>query len=275
MSARRQPGFALSSAAEGRPVRVHGPTELNFTLQDEGVRLAGVVLDATGGPVPGAIVRAVRDDGERLRATHLESAEDGSFELWIAPGQLTLYGEAEGYAPAVAFTLAPRDNVELVLTPGGGVRGRVVSALDPVAGVRVEAQPQDFSQFPPPPAYSDEDGAFQLAGLQPGAYFLGAGGAQARGAYPRAVHLDLGEVLRDLVLEVVPAVTLSDQVLLRKDATPCESGVVHIGARVPESGTAEDAPQLPSLSTSVVDGEFRFEGLVPGRHGIAAPISTG
>ena len=78
-------------------------------------QLSGVVLDASGAPVPGAMVEA---DVNGMQAGTLVTGDDGGFTLMGVPaGAAVLIARAEGFADAVLQVAAPTDGIRLVLYP--------------------------------------------------------------------------------------------------------------------------------------------------------------
>lgn len=98
------PGHAPASAQGGEPIYLAASadrTGVNIALARGGARVRGSVVDATGGPIARARVRALRLTPPRL-SLDLESDAQGRFEVWVEPGYIELSAEAEGYARARA-----------------------------------------------------------------------------------------------------------------------------------------------------------------------------
>lgn len=88
------PGVAES----GRVVAIAAgevKTGLDIALELGGAKVAGRVLDATGGPIAGATVRAMRTAPPH-HAIAVVSGPGGLFSLWVLPGAVTLSAEAIG-----------------------------------------------------------------------------------------------------------------------------------------------------------------------------------
>lgn len=146
---------------------------------ERGQTIRGVVVDASGAPVPGLSVSAAM----MTPATEFAVAGGGGFDeatdaagrfeiAGLVPGAYVLHPFADGVAPPrepVAVELpAGRDvdDVRVTLPPQGRVRGVVVDDLgDPVGGVFVVAIGEQGGG-----AQSSEDGRFEIRGLLPGDY---------------------------------------------------------------------------------------------------------
>ena len=144
----------------------HQPVEISGTRGFRGAVFAsqlepigvGMALPVTEGPIP-AIPIAPAPTTEReltplpeveaegaLASSHLTD-EDGRFRIeGIPPGHVQVVARHPGYAPAATARLyvaagATRDDLELILAPGGELRGRVVDEREiGVEGVLVEVR---------------------------------------------------------------------------------------------------------------------------------------
>ncbi len=114
-----------------------------------GLRVAGVVVDESGQPLPGARVRLGREilraDGDML------TDADGRFEFRNArPKKTILSVEANGWAPQERG-LTPTENVDeqrFVLNGGIAIRGRVVSEADAaISNATVRLATDEVNQF--------------------------------------------------------------------------------------------------------------------------------
>ena len=151
---------------------------VDITLHPGGVELSGTVKDVGGGPVEGAWVRASMQARPTIGAARARSLADGSFRLWVAPGNIDLFARADGYADAWRRSAAPAHSVEILLTPGSSLSGRVVDAATgrAVAGARVstfldpDLSDHDVSSGTRATALADDDGRFRFTRLAPGRY---------------------------------------------------------------------------------------------------------
>jgi hypothetical protein len=85
-------------------------------------RISGTVLDAQGNPVPGAVVKILRDGfNEVVKET--KSAPDGSFVARVTPGRYLVRALADGFTPATFTSVQVTSSTELVyrfnLQPAG------------------------------------------------------------------------------------------------------------------------------------------------------------
>jgi len=176
----------------------HALLDLGFmTLADEhgidarlltgGIVRGHVIDEATGNPVPGALVLSEEDapqDGLLLSPgadevqwlpTSARTLADGSFEIaGVSPGAHTLRAGAEGYgATWVQDVLVSdgsvTDGVTVMLASGGAVAGRVTNADgSPRVGEQIivtlmTADPQEHMQFTP--ARTDVEGRYHVEDL--------------------------------------------------------------------------------------------------------------
>lgn len=274
--------FPLGQANEGLPVLTDGTAHagLDITLQRDGSRLAGTVVDALGGPVGAARVWTTRYERGVLPGIEVSTDEEGHFELWVSPGSQELHASAEGYANKSIIRVAPAESITMVLTPASGVRGRVVLAGTdtPVPGVEVRAHPALGGAPRAAPGTSDEDGEFVLSGLEPGLYSLAAEGESHRGGSRTELEIGLAEVVPEVTVEVVPAVSLIGTLSIGDEGKPCQRGTVSLGAPSATNATMvkgtlsdDDANADPrsvptTLANIEVGGKVRFKGLTRGRY---------
>src|SRR5262249_13351910 len=136
----------------------------------------------------------------------------------------------------------PVDGVEIVLSPGARLAGKVVSkAGAPVAGVHVRVGPQDAGvRARPRQTTSDENGFFRLAGLPRRAVWLVAMGEQATS---ETLSFDLAErPERDDVFVTLGIDGLIAGVVVNDAGTPVPGAQV---AALPElSGAALETSRL-------------------------------
>lgn len=138
----------------------------------------GMALPVMEGPVPPiplapppagerGLVALPEAPGERALASSHLSGPDGRFRITgVPPGHVQVVARHPGYASAVTARLfvaagATRDDLELVLAPGGHLVGRVIDEREVgVEGVLVEVR-SDREPYPRI-AFTDERGRFEL-----------------------------------------------------------------------------------------------------------------
>jgi hypothetical protein len=192
-------GFVAATAGGDTPLLVRAGearSGIDLHLRAGEHNLYGSVVDATGGPVPNANVRAERALAPRL-VVDTWTDDLGNFSFAVPAGPVLLEAAASGYSSASEARVAPSTGTRLVLVPGASLRGRVVSTKSglPVAGVELRAEPVGAQ---PEPLYerprSDAQGQFAIDGLEPGSYAVAAVGRGLRGQSTAPYELALGEV---------------------------------------------------------------------------------
>lgn len=226
-------------------------TAIVVTLEEGGAAITGTVLDAEGGPITGAEVRA-SDLGE-LRVALGVSDAAGRFRLDAAPGATRLHARADGYAEQLRHVLAPLDGIELELVAAASIVGRAVAedTLAPVAGVLVSAVSADGFGSEHGEARTGEDGTFRLRGSRPGRYSLGAVGDTWR-SDEYTVVLGLAQDTEPLLLTLHRATELTG--VVRLGGAPCTQGAVLLEG--PIRGYARPGPS----------GKVAFAGITPGQY---------
>jgi hypothetical protein len=246
-------GYFPGMALDGQPVLVaagESKAGLDIVLEEGGAKLAGRVLDATGGVVPGATVRAMRTAPPRGTVAVTTQA-DGTFALWVFPGPVSVSAEAAGYAPARVARFAPAADLTLVLTPGSSLQGIVVAAEngEPVTNVEVRAVPTGSWASPlHRSATSNGEGTFAVQGLEPGEYTLVAEGEGWRGRTTKPIDLGLAQTIDQIRVVVLSAARVEGKVVLRSGKEPCASGSVTLGPVSPGPSSPFDTPAAPDAS---------------------------
>jgi hypothetical protein len=160
----------VPSADTGRTAG-NGPSSADEAPRD--ARVSGRVVDATGGPIPGAKVslqfhelalaryqKTGKLPVSRAPDAEWRADEEGRFEGLTPAGRLSLVASAEAYTEARVVTLAPVRDVLLVLAPGASVAGRVQRTDgSPVIGATLQLRPRGHEHVPIE-GRSDERGEF-------------------------------------------------------------------------------------------------------------------
>lgn len=232
---------------------------VDIVLRGGGVEITGVVSDLTGGPIEKARVSLF---GNRFRSSAAsvmtETAADGTFSLWVAPGAVTVVASAEGYADEQEWTSAP-GTIELLLTPESSVSGTVVDAAsgEPVANARVSVGGSEWGAEGS--TFSDAKGAFRIARLTPGRYTATARTDHGYGKSDGSTLVGLGQNVDGMVVALHPAVRVEGRVIVGPSKQPCENPRL----------TLADRPKGRWTETrSEVDGRAWAEGVLPGTYSV-------
>lgn len=258
-----------SHSAENRRVRakavaiarrVNSHSSAPPQRDNSGVELSGTVLDASGGIIGGAQVRA-HLEGQREWLTATVSDSSGNFSLRVPRGWLELQADAEAYSSASQLVQAPAHGVPLALVPSSSISGLVVASgsHQPISAAVVMALPLD------PPgsgvrAETDANGSFRFEGLRAGAYRMRL---ETDGWSGDDVHV------RVAVAEANDSVTL----VARRTATL--EGAVSISGGACRHGNAEaSGPVVRSASTDS-QGRLRISGLSRGTYVVTIRCEPG
>ncbi len=273
-------GYVPDAVTRGEPAIVTAGEPAPFVeiaLVPGGAKLSGFVADATGGPIANARLRAIRLQPSRV-SIDVRTDGEGRFAIWLQPGFIELFAEADGYARTSLRATAPSD-VELRLLPGASIEGVVVRAgtREPIANVEVKAAPPENPQLAMARgAVSDGTGRFRIDGLDPGLYLLTARAARLLGTYAGTVELGIAESAREVVIELQTSAEVSGRVQDERER-PCRQGLVALGPRdltEPPSReelaalqTAAQTAQVPEQVAEIqADGSVHFPGVPPGQY---------
>lgn len=260
----------------------------------------GVVVDATGEPLPGAAVVAFpRVDGGRMlrkvfgSAARGTSGADGGFELRGLRDRLTYTVAAELPGVGQAEEIVRPDEadrfLELVLATGATLTGRVLDETGaPVAGARLELQPVPagdpglawsaalLDPRAAPETTSDAEGGFAWEHLRPGTWDLVVRAPGFAAETVPAIELEEGRA-RDLgLLRLTSGTDLSGRVE-DPDGAPVAAAEIHLDDAAsrwfsvpmgePAPDTVSDADGRFSIpdrrAGEQVDLEVRRPGFVP------------
>ena len=275
-------GFVTGAAHGGEPIALLGDPDsvtVDIVLQPGGAKVAGYVMDATGGPVPHAVVR-----GERalppLVAVDVEADDLGRFALWFPPGPMSLTAQAVAYSATRWYGTAPTADVRLILTPGATVRGIVVAAKtgDPLPNMEVRAVPARGTASPVvPSATTGAEGTFDVHGLEPGSYRLVATGEGWQGELAQPVPVGLASTVENIRIEASPGAQVTGHVLVANTRQPCEQGALTFGplepnAPPPEPGELPHGILLarPSFSSAIgANGLVHFPAVSAGHYSVS------
>jgi len=248
--------------------------------------MAGVVLDKTGTPVEGAVVRGffVAGTMEQMRyiigwdpidAVIRKTDAKGKFSfddlpadvkgdfIVSAPGHASLSTYQTGQMPG-QYAIGKTD-IRLVLAPEGRVEGKVIDKAtgEPVAGVKIKAvaanNPLTFDE----PVISDAQGKFAIGGLTSVGHRLHATPDPVKhaGLVAGEAIVDVmgGQTTSDVVIELFKGGVLEVVVTDEKDGSPVKTAHVQVtsdGGRQPVGRTTDDKGVA---SISLAPGDYTVQ----------------
>jgi hypothetical protein len=259
------------------------------------VNVAVIVYPVERAMERSAVARATTDAEGRYRLANVPA---GQFSVYfIAPTMVgisdTMYGEQ-----GMTVTIADGETVEKLdfsLVRGGVITGRITNADgDPIIGEQIHLNLVDKSQRRrgvPSMNYfmyeTDDRGVYRLYGIAPGKYTVSIGEAKeegsirfgfgGRGYYTRTFYPSVTDESKATALEVTQGSEASnvDITVGRKSKSYAASGRVvdDNGQPVPNlrvgaGGLVRDNQMggLGSGALSDAQGQFRLDGLLPGRY---------
>lgn len=260
--------FAAGFLAADKGIEIQDGANRADLRLERALSVEGRVLDPQGRPAAGAQVSATFKDG----SIGTSSREDGTFVLsGLRPGSYQIAADDSRYGPSepvpveLGSAAAPvgggkpgapaARGIELRLTEGGAVRGRVAGlTFEQLPGVSVVASRADEDGdprfFEARDASLDYQGEYRIAGLEPGEWRIAAR-LRSRSAEGRVTVRAGGESRLDL--EFPAGESVSGRVTRAGAPLPRASVVLQ-----PLAGRASGFAQTDSR------GAFRIEGLEAG-----------
>lgn len=238
-------------------------TGIDIVLRKGGVEITGTVSDLTGGPIAKASVTS-RGGGWRGRTASppVETDEHGAFTMWVQPGEVVVFANADGYASGRDEGSAP-GTFEILLTPESSLAGKVIDAASgqPVAGVRVSASQNNEWGWEQNDGgdITDDQGAFRITRLEPGRYVASARSDRGYGRADGSTLVGLGQHVDGVIVKLHHAYRVSGKVVLPDKATCTEAWV----------NLTEPHSQRYVASAREPDGSLVIEGVLPGTYTVA------
>ncbi|PWV92502.1 carboxypeptidase family protein [Paenibacillus cellulosilyticus] len=165
-----------TSATVGVSVLPGETAAVQLPLTPNPGRLAGKIIDDSGNPVAGAVIRAM-DSNETIRNVAQADAS-GSYVLDLLPaGLITAIASATNHGNAVvSATIGPGETVSSVnftlASDPGSIAGQVTDAIsgEPIQGADIEIRSGTASGLAVAHVTADGAGNFLFDGLRPGTY---------------------------------------------------------------------------------------------------------
>ncbi len=232
-----------------------------------GATVGGLVLDTSGAPVSGAEVSLAFQRGKQTL-----TAKDGRFTLTGLPVDrlVRLVAKAEGYVPGRSGDLRMKtgevfEDVELVLSQGGRVTGRVLNADGkPAAGATVRLVPTTpgVGLASVPTAVSGPDGRFEVAPVAPGDHKATARLAGTLGGTAEVRGVVEGASVEDIVIRLKAAESITG-IVVDTAGEPVAGAVVSARPAQPIPGG-----RYVSVRTGK-DGTFNLLGVSVGNYHVS------
>ena len=283
-------GVAVSAHSQNPPAVRDPPATITGKVTAKGKGLAGIVVGMyrTNSPRPDPNrIRTVTDQDGNYRITNVPA---GSFEIMpVAPGYVAL--DFEGRKSLIVNKGETIENIDFALARGGVITGKVTDAdgrpviEEPIFVVPVTPTPTQYGYMPARGA-TDDRGIYRIYGLAQGQYRVAAGQDNSgffghmQSLYKRAYHPDVADFAQAAIIELAEGgeATNVDITLGRPGTTYTASGRIVDGdtgkpiANVPygmmqflkENYTSSSFSGLVSNS----QGEFRLQGLTPGKYAV-------
>jgi len=203
------------------------------------------VKDANGGVIEGARVglfRLTPEGGMAATPDTLGLTDDrGTFSLNVRSGEYLVRAVADGYGVTEATTSIPGSSIEIPLSAGGEITGKVINEQQaPLSNVLVSAErlggvPGSAS------AMSDERGEFLIANVSIGRYAVSVK-SDTWSADTQVIPLDSGTRSSPLLINAHPASSVDGEVLVA--GGHCESGRVTLAGTTLLSGDVDPAGRV-------------------------------
>lgn len=238
-------------------VAAHQPTGLDIGVEI-GDRLSGQVSNAQdGSSVPGAVISLLSWDTWDVYAA--ASKSDGSYTLTgLQAGTYQLSVSAKGFQTTVQSSLEIEDgdmnSLSIALTPGNTLGGVVTTpGRTPIANATVTARLiSKIDSSAARSAVTNDDGEYEIVGLQPGTYQVIAA-LDGYGAALQEVEIKQTVSTTSLNLELNQEAILSGAILDNDSRLPVENAM--IWSQVADSSVAVSSGQ---------SGNYTLENLPPG-----------
>jgi protocatechuate 3,4-dioxygenase beta subunit len=236
--------------------------DVTLTVGTDGILVKGTVSDVLGGPVPDTKIHTAQamELARKGGVVTVVTDEKGTYEMRLPEGMWAIEARHEAYVRDDKVVQVQGDvvTVDFTLTPGGSIKGEVISrdgkpvpdALVTVGG------PQGL--FNGQSATSDERGAFWLKGLEPGALELTATGGDYTSSAPTVAELGIGEQIEGVRVIVDKAFTISGKVVDKnggKGVPNVRIGCFTFTGHVAIGRDASDE-----------NGQFEIKGVRPGNY---------
>jgi hypothetical protein len=286
----QRPGFVQMAKALTIAV---GDSETMVRLTPQGV-ITGRVVDRDGDPIVRATVEAIEAHYENGMRRYVVSGTTASNDLGeyriygLKPGTYYLGGVSHGPAgDAAAYypgslqvsQAAPIDvpagteirGIDLTLseTRGATIRGVVQAAGLPLRGVTVATIPCDWGPLDRvSSSVRSADGAFELAGVEPGCHILAADSFSMGKRYSARLSLNVADSnIESVRVNLLPPIRVTGRVHSESGSAPKAGKMIVTLVARSSSVTASGSPGE--------DGGLSIDNIVPETYEISATLPEG
>lgn len=235
---------------------------IDLILQAGGIEIVGTVSDLSGGTIAHAAVATYPVTTYKTSAT-VETDAAGAFRMWVAPGNIGVSADADGYTDSTVWGVAP-GVFEIALTPESVISGTVIDARTRVAlpsakVILLRSSDKDHGVIGlDVEGITDEQGRFRFDRLFPDRYSIRAIAARGFGLSDGSIAVGLGQQVDDVVVEAHPAVQVEGVVrIVGTPDTPCPT---------PEMYLLGDSAEDGRTAHANTDGSVRADGVLPGSY---------
>ncbi|WP_432514633.1 MMPL family transporter [Kineococcus sp. SYSU DK001] len=248
------------------PQGVSAQQRVDRLLADLRLGIVGVVTDAAGGPLPGAVLTVTDHAGRQVARTG--SDEVGTYGLPLEAGGTFVLIVAAADARPVAHLVAVSDHPvrhDVRLVGSAALHGTLRSGAAPVGGAVLTLL--DVQGAVVATTRTDGAGRYRFGDLTAGSYVLSVLSQAYR---PIAQNLDVGHGDVELDLDLSRGGRLVGTVSAASD-----------GSSVPEASVTltDEGGTVVDTATTDRDGSFAFDDLSTGRYTLTAagysPVATG
>lgn len=260
------PGLTGTVRAAVRVTPGQTTAGVDLRLGRGGATLSGRVLDAGGGTIPGARVRAVllpertaAASEVQVHAFEAEADSEGRYRLELPRARYTVIARFDGYASRRSYVVLDMDETrDFALQPAARLAGRVVTGDErrPVPGATVSLQPAAATNESErvEPVTSDEEGRFQIATVPAGSHWLIARKGALVGTSAHALAVTAATAVDDIEIVVAPGLRLEGTI------------TNHAGQPIARATVVVRAPRQTEHARSDQAGRFTIDGLRPAEY---------
>lgn len=278
-------GGFLPTRAGPFTVAPGAPVEDVQLLADRGLSVSGRVVDETGaglagvsvlGSVPMSLMNMSSRVDKTLRSP-VTTDETGAFRVsGFAQGDVQLVARLAGFTAATTEVAAGATDVTLVLERQAAISGIAIdlATAEPLTAYALQAGPSEelglgdlmsmderLRSLPAPLTVDDDEGRFELNGVDPGVYDLVLVAQGHARTVVEDVVVEKGQGARGLVIMVPEEAVVTGLVLSGRDGRPVPEARVTTGRTDAMAMVTTMLSGPPIQTVTDAEGRFRLDGL--------------